>query len=132
MAKIKKKLTAKSERVIHNAAWISSQIDTFAKHIAAHDVHDHSLIVGSRRGRAELSRRVCAKVSAAVGRPTPFGALDVTLYRDDVGLHGPKLTTQHDGTRMDGPIDNRMVFLIDDVLCTGRTIRAALDELMDF
>jgi len=122
----------KGERRLHDAAWIQRHIEAFSREIAAQDVLDHALIVGIRRRGAELARRVHARVSRATGRTIPCGALDITLYRDDVALRGPKLHTGRKGTHIEDALDNRVVFLIDDVLCTGRTIRAALDELMDF
>jgi pyrimidine operon attenuation protein/uracil phosphoribosyltransferase len=61
-----------------------------------------------------------------------LGALDVTLYRDDSALPQGKQATQKGGTELEAGIDHRVVYLVDDVLCTGRTIRAALDLMMDF
>jgi pyrimidine operon attenuation protein/uracil phosphoribosyltransferase len=122
----------KPEHRIHDAAWIRAQIEAFATEIAAQGMLDHALIVGIRRRGAELARRVRARVEALAGVRVPLGALDITLYRDDVALRGPTVGGHKEGTRLEGPLDNRIVFLIDDVLCTGRTIRAALDELKDF
>jgi pyrimidine operon attenuation protein/uracil phosphoribosyltransferase len=128
MSKVKKK----PERRIHDAAWIKTQVDAFAKEIVAQGMLDHALIVGIRRRGAELARRVRARVEELANVRVPYGALDITLYRDDVALRGPKIPTHKEGTRLEGPIDNRVILLVDDVLCTGRTIRAALDELKDF
>jgi len=132
MSKRKMEKADGAVRRIHDAAWIKAQVETFAKDIVAQGMLDHALIVGIRRRGAELARRVRARVEELAGAKVPYGALDITLYRDDVALRGPKLPTHKEGTRLEGPLDNRVVFLIDDVLCTGRTIRAALDELKDF
>jgi len=107
------------------------QIKSFAKDIVSQGTLDHALIVGIRRRGAELAKRVRDLVEKETGTHVPLGALDITLYRDDIGIRGPKVADK-EGTRIEGPIDHKLVFLIDDVLCTGRTIRAALDELKDF
>ncbi|GMV79124.1 MAG: bifunctional protein PyrR [Planctomycetota bacterium] len=122
----------KQERAIHDAKWIAKQIDAFSKELLASGVLDHALIAGIRRRGAELARRVRDRVSKQWGHPVPYGALDITLYRDDVALRGPRLHTGKKGTVIEGPVDHRVVFLIDDVICTGRTIRAALDILNDY
>jgi len=120
-----------AEKQLHDAAWIARQVDAFAQDIAAQGLLDHALIAGIRRRGAELARRVCKKVSATAKLQVPYGALNIALYRDDMSLRGPALQSKQ-GTELDGPIDNRVIYLIDDVLFTGRTIRAALDLIMDF
>lgn len=132
MAKKQKKGKGKAEMQVHDGQWIKKQIKAFARDIVAQGALDHALIVGIRRRGAELARRVRDLVEKETRTRVPFGALDVTLYRDDVGLRGSKIPANKEGTRIEGPIDHQLVFLIDDVLCTGRTIRAALDELKDF
>lgn len=122
---------AQSEKQLHDAAWIAKQVDTFSREIAAQGMVDRALIVGIRRRGAELARRVCRQVSAAAKIKVPYGALNIALYRDDVALRGPTMRAKQ-GTELDGPVDNRVIYLIDDVLFTGRTIRAAMDLLMDF
>lgn len=128
----KKVKQARAETCVHDGEWIKKQIKAFAKDIVAQGTLDHALIVGIRRRGAELARRVHDLVEQETKVRVPYGALDITLYRDDVSLRGAKIAAHKDGTKLDGPIDNRVIFLIDDVLCTGRTIRAALDELKDF
>jgi len=120
------------ERRLNDAAWIEEQVEAFARDIAAREVADHALIAGIQRRGAALAARVRKRVQELTGLSVPWGAIDITLYRDDVALRGPALRAPKGGTRIEGPLDNRIVFLIDDVLCTGRTIRAALSELMDF
>lgn len=121
-----------AEACIHDGAWIKKQIKAFAKDIVMQGTLDHALIVGIRRRGAELARRVRELVERETGITVPYGALDITLYRDDVSLRGVRVAAHKDGTKLDGPIDHQIIFLIDDVLCTGRTIRAAMDELKDF
>jgi pyrimidine operon attenuation protein/uracil phosphoribosyltransferase len=132
MAKTKTAVKIARERRIHDGPWIKAQVEAFAKEIVGQGGLEYALVAGIRRRGAELARRVRGRVEALSGARVPYGAIDITLYRDDVALRGPKLATHKDGTRLEGPIDNRVVFLIDDVLWTGRTIRAALDELKDF
>jgi pyrimidine operon attenuation protein/uracil phosphoribosyltransferase len=64
------------------------------------------------------------------GLDVPVGALDITLYRDDLQTVGPQPVVGQ--TEIPVPIDGKVVVLVDDVLFTGRTVRAALDELIDF
>jgi len=64
------------------------------------------------------------------GHPVPFGILDITLYRDDLSRASQQPVVR--GTNVSFPINDKHVLLIDDVLFTGRTIRAALDALIDF
>ena len=76
-----------------------------------------------------LARRLAARVHAFEGLTVPTGSLDVTLYRDDLRLKGPRALEETD-VPSDG-IDGRLVVLVDDVLFSGRTVRAALDALAD-
>src|SRR6266508_1919589 len=81
-----------------------------------------------RRG-VPLARRLAAKLGEIEGAQVPTGALDVTMYRDDIGLRPPGATRDTD---LPFDLAGTVVVLVDDVLYTGRTIRAALDALTDF
>jgi pyrimidine operon attenuation protein/uracil phosphoribosyltransferase len=88
------------------------------------------VLVGVRSRGVPLARRLAEKIRDASGVGVPVGALDITLYRDDlttISAH-PVLKA----TDIPFPIEGRTVILVDDVLFTGRTVRAALDELIDF
>jgi pyrimidine operon attenuation protein/uracil phosphoribosyltransferase len=87
-------------------------------------------LVGVRTGGAYLAQRLC-RLLAEAGEAKPLlGAVDISLYRDDVfrGLPKPEIGP----TDLPEPIDGRTVVLVDDVLFTGRTIRAAMDVLADY
>ena len=87
------------------------------------------VLVGVHRRGVPLARRLAAKLAEIEGHPVPSGALDVAMYRDDIGLRPPAATHQTD---LPVELTGKVVVLVDDVLFTGRTIRAALDALVDF
>ena len=76
-----------------------------------------------------LAKRLAEKIEAIEGTKVPLGKLDISFYRDDASISG---RPQLHGTDILFNIDNKTIVLVDDVLFTGRTIRAALDALMDF
>jgi pyrimidine operon attenuation protein/uracil phosphoribosyltransferase len=94
----------------------------------AHGAKDLILLGIQTRG-VPLAQRIASRMSDIEGVPVPVGALDITMYRDDLSLRGARPLHATD-VPVDG-IDDRLVILVDDVLFSGRTIRAALDALSD-
>lgn len=91
---------------------------------------ENLVLVGIRTRGVPLAERLRAIVAEQEGVTLPLGLLDITLYRDDVvfGLPDPEVQP----TSLEFPLRDQTVVLVDDVLFTGRTIRAALDAIMDF
>ena len=88
------------------------------------------VIVGIQRRGVQLAERIVALINDREKVSVPQGALDITLYRDDLQTVGPRLVVGPTSIPVD--IDGKAVVIVDDVLYTGRTVRAALDELADF
>lgn len=88
------------------------------------------VLVGIRTGGIHLAHRLAGKLKEIEGQVLPIGELDITLYRDDLDTRReqPRIGK----TEMPVDITGRVVIVVDDVLFTGRTIRAAMDELIDF
>ena len=89
-------------------------------------------LVGIRTRGVPLARRLARAIAGIHSHEVPTGALDITLYRDDLMRHavGPQPVVR--STEIPFSIDDKKILLVDDVLYTGRTIRAALDALIDF
>lgn len=90
---------------------------------------DRLAFVGLRRRGVPLAQRLAAKIEAIEGRKIPVGTLDITLYRDDLSTVADRPVVGN--TEIPFPVTGKDIILTDDVLYTGRTVRAALDALFD-
>ncbi len=120
---------AESGRTVLDATDISRALTSITHEILERnrDAEDLLLLGIPTRG-VPLARRVAARMSEVEGRDITAGALDVTMYRDDL-RSGPVRSLEH--TEIPDDVDAKTVVLVDDVLMSGRTIRAALDALAD-
>jgi len=109
---------------------IARMVDRMAHEMAEHtkDLPDLAFI-GIRTRGVPLATRLATRLSNLVGEPFPVGVLDITLYRDDLSLVAPQPLLKK--TEIDFDLNGRAIVLCDDVLYTGRTIRAALDGIID-
>ncbi len=115
-----------------DAAGMERTLARMAAQIVERDGPD-VLLVGIQTRGAPLAHRLARLIREAAGNEPAVGTVDITLYRDDVGpwrpAHRQPLLKE---TRLPCPVDDRVVYLVDDVLYTGRTVRAGLDALMDY
>jgi pyrimidine operon attenuation protein/uracil phosphoribosyltransferase len=95
------------------------------------DDHGQSVaLVGIHRRGAILARRLHALTSELLDTEVPLGELDIAFYRDDLGMR-PSAPVVH-STQLDFPLDGRTIVIVDDVLYTGRTVRAAIGAIFDY
>jgi pyrimidine operon attenuation protein/uracil phosphoribosyltransferase len=87
-------------------------------------------LVGIQRGGVHLAKRLSVKIKAIENTDIPVGSLDISLYRDDIGIRKEQPVVRKTDIPCD--ITDKKIVLVDDVLFTGRSIRAAMDALMDF
>jgi pyrimidine operon attenuation protein / uracil phosphoribosyltransferase len=125
-----------SQKVVLDRDDVRRTIVRIAHEIVERNGGDPLAIVGIHRRGALLAARLRDQVAELVGEPVPLGDVDISFYRDDVGLRGPG-----DGdptgpvvhaSHVDFPVEETTVVLVDDVLFTGRTVRAAIDALFDY
>jgi pyrimidine operon attenuation protein/uracil phosphoribosyltransferase len=119
-------------RLMMDERAVERALARMAREVVEHNngVHDLCLMGVQRRG-VQLAERIANEIERAEGQRPPTGTLDITLYRDDLTAIGPRPVLGE--TRLPpGGIDGRNLVIVDDVLYTGRTARAALDELADF
>ena len=121
---VKKRIVMDADRIDRSITRIVYEI--LEKNKGVEDL----VLIGIRTRGVHLAQRIQDKIFHIEGSKVPLGILDITLYRDDIGIRKGKPRLE----RTDVPfsLDNKKVILVDDVLFTGRTIRAAMDALIDF
>lgn len=115
---------------ILDAAGIARAITRIAHEIVERNkgVQD-VVLVGLRSRGVDLARRIASRLEEVEGAKVPVGVLDITLYRDDLGRAVTQPVVRR--TEIPFPVNEKIVVLVDDVLYTGRSCRAAMDALMD-
>ena len=118
------------ERLL-TAQQVTRALHRLGKLISSHLPPDEPLAVIGIRTRGEtLARRIVDRLRAERNQPIEYGVLDITFYRDDLSMRkGMPLVR---ATEIDFDLDGKVVLLVDDVLATGRSVRAAMDALVDF
>jgi pyrimidine operon attenuation protein/uracil phosphoribosyltransferase len=100
----------------------------------SHEIVEHNkgasdvIIVGVRTRGVPLSERIAEAVSKIEGVEVPIGRLDITLYRDDIHIRQPVVKETH----LPGDISGKNIVIVDDVLYTGRSVRSAMDAIIDY
>jgi pyrimidine operon attenuation protein / uracil phosphoribosyltransferase len=118
------------KEVIQTAGEIEASLDLISQQILERHPRLHDVVlVGIRTGGVFLAERLREKILKKKGIDLPSGTIDITLYRDDWTQLGQTPEVKQTDIRF--PIEGKQVVLVDDVLFTGRTIRAALDALLD-
>lgn len=111
------------------AAEIQAAITRLADGISQSHPAGRLLLLGIANGGIELSRRLVAALARPGAKPASAGVLDISFHRDDIGRH--PIPKEFAPTRIPGDVNGAAVILVDDVLFSGRTVKAALDELFD-
>ncbi len=124
-------MSLKEKALILDKAGIDRALTRIAHEILEKNKGAKDLIlVGIQRGGVHLAKRLATKIREIEGVEPPVGSLDITMYRDDLSTRKSQPVPQ--ATEITFDIQDKMMVLVDDVLFTGRTIRAALNSVMDY
>jgi len=119
------------KRIIMTAGEVARTIRRIASEIVEESRGSKDLaIIGIQTRGVYIAKRIAVEIEKLEKREIPFGVLDITLYRDDVSSIANQPAVKE--TKIPFSMDNKKIILVDDVLFAGRTVRAALDELIDF
>ena len=118
-----------SERIIMDEAAIQRTVTRMAHEILEYNKGTENLVLLGIKTRGEyLARRIQDKINQIEQKAVPTGTIDITHFRDDIEIANKKIT--QDTIDIDADINNKVVIIIDDVLYTGRTVRASLDAIL--
>jgi pyrimidine operon attenuation protein/uracil phosphoribosyltransferase len=121
----------KEKKQWFDAGHMEQKLERMTKEIAGSGAYlGDMILVGIRTRGFPLAERIGAHLEAVTGSEVPVGVLDITLYRDDITTINELRAVKP--TELPEPIDNKIIILVDDVFYTGRTMRAAMDALIDF
>ena len=119
-------------KVILNSAQVEQILSDLTSRIICETPDELDVVVVGIRSRGEiLAQRLSSRLSQELGKDVPCGTLDITLYRDDLNSPQGRVQPQVRTTEIGFDIDGKIIILVDDVLYTGRSARAAMDALID-
>ena len=116
-------------KIVKEKKDVHDMIKKISRDISKEDL-DNTVLIGIRTGGAFLASRIKNLIKTLTGKDVPLGILDITLYRDDWTRIGPAPIVRK--TEIPFTVNDKIVVLIDDVLFTGRTVRAAIDAILDY
>src|SRR5947209_14394457 len=120
------------EKVVLDGEDMRRTLVRIAHEVVERNGDDGLAVVGIHRRGAVLAARIQELVSGLISEPVPLGDIDISFYRDDFALREPGAQPVVHASHIEFPVDGMTVVLVDDVLYTGRTVRAAIDALFDY